>query len=297
VLNVGAKDESRGPLLFMESSMKLALQKIEDGKPCPSSLRLAALAKRSEEHEDVEPHHSYIIKDGMDLSDVLISRLASVIRAAGKNAMVVLSSSWRKPSHRRRRELLEGCLAKHLPDRSGFTFDAITDLREEKKPEDRLKTIGDFLQRNCNKKGTSYRALVLEDFFIHSIGGWSCQGISMNSLRDVERYLVRRTSGLAKVKFLHTYEEWLTDSGMLMQVGSGLTKRHFEEAMAFVKGASNGCETSLPGSIAMQPFRAAATLLTAPGFSFRAAACFGFGKHAKTAGDANEVFDCNEQVF
>jgi len=101
-----------------------------------------------------------------------------------------------------------------------------------------LENIGNFLTKwscSCPERLRDIRVVVLEDFHITPLNGWSCCGERMTSTQDVEKYLRKRLPSHmdAAVRLIHTYDQWTTNSGIHMRVGSGLTLKHFYDAIAF----------------------------------------------------------------
>mmetsp|Transcript_77864 Transcript_77864/g.242583 ORF Transcript_77864/g.242583 Transcript_77864/m.242583 type:complete len:260 (+) Transcript_77864:104-883(+) len=161
--------------------------------------------------------------------------------------MVVLSSLWQRPQHRERRERLERAISEQLG--SPFAFDARTGPRDESTAPGRLRAIGDFLSDLCAWRAelggdAGLRVLVLEDFHITALDGWPCDGEPMESTAAVERYLQQRALSPMdlSVKLIHTYDEWRTPSGLLMQVGAGLTLHHYCQAARFLGSSCGVCE-------------------------------------------------------
>ncbi|CAE8582996.1 unnamed protein product, partial [Polarella glacialis] len=89
------------------------------------------------------------------------------------------------------------------------------------------------------------RLLVIDDFFISAAGDWKAGGELLDSVRTSELYLEQRTlagrgcgtPGDVRAKVVHTYDEWTTDCGIFLEVGTGLTNDLFLEALEFVRAA------------------------------------------------------------
>lgn len=189
-------------------------------------------------------------------SDVLVGRLARLIRIAPR-CTVVLSSSWRQPEHRFRVERLEAALAQHLGV-PFWEFDARTSLAHERGAPDRLQRVGDYIADHvaASNQPQKLRVLVLDDFMVNAFHGWQVEGWPMDSAEAAESYLrcraerrlgPDRSAGFA-VKVIHTYDEWTTPSSLCVQVGTGLTLKHFRRAEAFLAGSSSGsCEKGVIG--------------------------------------------------
>lgn len=257
VLNVGIKDGTRAPLLLRGKDVELAVKLSEcnyGGAEAMSVARLSNMAKKTIGHDDEGATFMKFATMGQEeTSDVLVSRLAKIIQAAGDEQLVkvVLSSSWRRPQHTSRRLALEKHLSQHLG--FNFEFHATTRLdAAENKPSDRLQTIGDYLADYCAKqssKAVQIRAVILEDFFISALDGWMCGGKRIDSAAAAEEYIQGRVSRAGgkktTVKLAHTYDSWKTESGLEMQVGMGLSQRHFSETITFLKSAEKISLTSL----------------------------------------------------
>mmetsp|Transcript_68128 Transcript_68128/g.221847 ORF Transcript_68128/g.221847 Transcript_68128/m.221847 type:complete len:302 (-) Transcript_68128:190-1095(-) len=255
VLNVGARDDGGAPLMLncdgIEDATKL-WGKHEKHPMRDTIERLVSISRRPLDHGEDATFSKLASVGSSEVSDVLIGRLAELIRAAGERRMVVLSSRWK--SHRKRVQRLEEVISLHL--KAPFTFDAKTATDRLMTPEGRLESIGDFLAGLCEWRGKKglrgkLRALVLEDFHINPMGGWSCGGALIPSVDAAERYLRQRlppaadaetcSSGsepmMLEVKLVHTYTEWKTPGGLRVQVGTGLTMKYFcEAARALGKG-------------------------------------------------------------
>jgi hypothetical protein len=254
VLNVGAKDTGLGPLILSDANIKHCERlwgNRESERECVSIKRVMAMCSRQLGHGEDSTFTKLATTSPSHISDILVSRLAELIRAAGPNTQVVLSSTWQRPQHRAHRTRLEESIGKYLS--KSFTFDATTESQYEHNAEGRLLAIGRFLSRFCaQRRGVAaqgLRVLVLEDFYITQMGVWSCEGARMDSSLCCERYLLQKMYGALgeefdgsldiTVKVQHTYDEWTTDDGLLIQVGCGLTMNHHQEAMAYLK---LGCE-------------------------------------------------------
>ncbi|CAK0809548.1 unnamed protein product, partial [Prorocentrum cordatum] len=128
-------------------------------------------------------------QEAVGLSDVLVERLARLIRAA-PCCTVVLSSTWRMPEHKFRAQRLETALGHHLGS-PRWAFHARTSLEPERGASDRLQRIGDFvaghLAKGCGRR--QLRVLVLDDFMVNAFHGWQCGGRPMDSCEAAERYL------------------------------------------------------------------------------------------------------------
>jgi len=242
VLNVGIEDPGNSAVDFTLANVQRALRMQDVPGECSAKdivERLIATYNREVGHGEGSTYAKFIPTSSAGASEKLIHRLAQLIRLAGDDCTVVLSSSWRHPKHAKRVEQLEQILSTCLGQT--FVFHERTALVADSRPEDRLRTIGDFLagrSHEFSKPQRKLRALVLEDFNIHPLDGWLCDGWSMNSAAAVEKYLHGRipARGGASVKLVHTFGSWTTDSGLLVRVGTGLTRERFREASTFLSG-------------------------------------------------------------
>eukprot|EP00439_Symbiodinium_sp_Y106_P051162 s5526_g6.t2 len=243
VLNVGIQDDDKPPLLFRDEDVHTALRLAKKGYNGPEAScveKLSALAEHQVGFKENGTYDKLMTRNGAELTDLLVQRLAKLIALAGPNAKVVLSSSWRRPHHRTRRRQLEESLAQHLG--KSFRFHSVTALyREEKTAADRLETVGDYLAEFCHRRDdvTSLRVVMLEDFFITPLDGWKLKGRAIKNPSDAERYLDSRARSMSPAlsvqsKLCHCYDHVKTSSGLRMQVGTGFTQQLFEEASAFL---------------------------------------------------------------
>merc|ERR1712039_395831 len=144
---------------------------------------------------------------------------------------------------------LEKDISRHLG--TDFTFDARSGLEDECSAECRLGTVGRFLENLLAWRGepvNRLRVLMLEDFHITPLDGWTIGSIQVDSEDAAEEYL-RQQMPLSEhiaVKLIHTYDEWTTPGGITVQLGAGLSKAHFNRAAAFLGADVNGVETSTP---------------------------------------------------
>eukprot|EP00930_Biecheleria_cincta_P073492 TRINITY_DN60782_c0_g1_i1.p1 TRINITY_DN60782_c0_g1~~TRINITY_DN60782_c0_g1_i1.p1 ORF type:complete len:317 (+),score=72.25 TRINITY_DN60782_c0_g1_i1:58-1008(+) len=249
VLNIGIRDEDNAPLLFRDEDVRMAQKLSKQGYRGPEAkcvAKLNALASHPLCHGEEGCFDKLMTQNGGEISEVLVSRLAELIRFAGDGTKVVLSSSWRRPHHRNRRRLLEQAIARHLE--RPFLFTEQTPMyREERHARDRLRTIGDYISNFCSKrqKASDLRMLVIEDFFISAMDGWLCGGEVIDSVSAAESYLEAQADSSGSVKLFHCYEEVTTSSGMRLQVGSGFSEKLLAEAKQFI---SESCSRGSDGS-------------------------------------------------
>merc|ERR1712039_1154058 len=112
---------------------------------------------------------------------------------------------------------LEKDISRHLG--TDFTFDARSGLEDECSAECRLGTVGRFPENLLAWRGepaNKLRVLMLEDFHITPLDGWTISGISVDSVEAAEDYL-RQQMHIAgaenvAVRLIPTYDEWTTDN-------------------------------------------------------------------------------------
>jgi hypothetical protein len=239
VLNVGVNDPGNRPLEFSTANYTRAQSSWatrHDSEHRASIERLVATHRRELGHGEGGTYGKFLSESSTGFSDTLVARLAGIIKAAGKKRMVVMSSTWRLPQHRARVRRLEDAISNHLG--ATFTFDARTAPFSDSTPEQRLRTIGDFLTEYCEQHAAvlpSLRVLLLEDFHITSLGSWSCNGEVVDCAEAVERYLESRSGAKqVTVKLVHCFDEWTSAEGTYVKVGCGLTLEHVCQANRFL---------------------------------------------------------------
>lgn len=232
VVNVGIRDQpGQSPLLLCESN--LARCKLAVNATGPSAI-IKSVASREIGHGDDGSYAKFATQPGsFDISTILAQRLGRIIDSAGPRCTMVLSSSWRKPSHHKRVVALEAALSEHCG--RPLAFNERTGPGGDE-PEKRLWLIGNFVQEYSSQHRGPLRVLVLDDFAASHPNRWKIPNI--NSVSSVEETLRRRSANPEStyVKLVHTYEEWLTDSGAQVQIGSGLTMKKVCEAECFLRG-------------------------------------------------------------
>mmetsp|Transcript_61179 Transcript_61179/g.117971 ORF Transcript_61179/g.117971 Transcript_61179/m.117971 type:complete len:330 (+) Transcript_61179:46-1035(+) len=241
VLNVSVPNAD-GAVLFSQDNLRQARRMV--GRADPVALGLRMVAARSLAHHGEDDTYEKLAAGPNDLSELLVSRLARLINAAGRDCHVVLSSTWRNPQHAEQVRLMENSIAKHL-DRS-FTFDARTALRPETGAMDRLECLGDYIFEFCQKRVGSengrrgLRILVFDDFSATPLSCCSCRGSSIDSSKAAQDFLQAQagTESIVPVRVVHTMESWTTNLGNHIAVGCGLTMQHFCNAMKFLGGGS-----------------------------------------------------------
>jgi len=246
VLNVGVGDKGNAP--FSLNTDNIAIAATKPAKSRCAQLLLGVACKQVD-HENTT--YGELCKGSPQLADIYVKRLAEIIAAAKSQGqlMCVLSSTWRTHNVKGVR-VLEQKVSKVLGQR--WTFDEETDTQEFRGRGGRLENIGNFLSdwsETTTADFANVRALVLEDFHITPLDGWSCHEKDMTCARDVDAWL--RTCLPPKMNaatcLIHTYDEWMTASGLLLQVGSGLTMKHFHKAMAFLNNTAGNGQLAIAG--------------------------------------------------
>lgn len=119
VLNVGIYDPFDAPILLKSSELSVAREIVAmdyRGFDSATAYKICALANAPA--DDAKNGTTFEALASQDqLSKVLVGRLSELIQDAGPKCHVVLSSSWRKRQHLKRREKLELDLSEAL-DRS-----------------------------------------------------------------------------------------------------------------------------------------------------------------------------------
>jgi hypothetical protein len=251
VLNVGVRDPGHSPLEFTTTNAQCALDKWGKHHDCKQRLtieRLVSAHQRELGHGEQGTYAKYLSHPQFGYSDVFLARLARIIRAAGEHASFVLSSTWRLPKHQSRVKKLEAAISEHLG--KVFTFDARTELFLDLTPQDRLRAIRKYVTEYATRHSgmiDQLKVLVLEDFHTTPLGGMGpCDYCEMDSTESIERYL-RESVELActhvkpEVRLVHTYDEWTTPEGLLVQLGCGLTMENFYKAINFLGGCCEIC--------------------------------------------------------
>jgi len=253
VLNIGARDAAGGaPFLFSDTSVEQAWRFAKSKGPqakLECVQKLVAIDKRKLGPGEEGTLGKFASTSPCDVSPILTERLAQLIRAAGTNRTVVLCSSWRRPQHRLRMAWLEQEISRHLG--TDFAFDERTPLRDDSVAEERVRCIGDFLESLRVLPKGGLQLLVLEDFFITPLKGWSCDGVEVKNTEVIEQYLLRRlpASASAVARVVHTFDEWKTPNGLEVQAGIGLTMENLTKAMDFLNGGDTSCGSTLASSV------------------------------------------------
>jgi len=248
VLNVGVKDPGKSPVSFNEANVNFAEKLLGQGIKDECARRLIAVHRKQVGNGEQEgtTYAKFLALQDVDVSDVLVSRLAQIITAAGDRRTVVLSSNWRRPQHAKAVAKLEECIGKHLGQKH-FTFDSRTAMKEESAPQLRLCLIGEYIAEYCSKHpGTRVRALVLEDFYISAIDNWTCTGgAKVDCVNSAEKFLRNRAPAAdLAVKLCYTYDQF-EERKLWLQVGTGLNADHLCQALSFLGHPCALCDSSI----------------------------------------------------
>lgn len=234
VVNVGIRDTpGQSPLLLCESNLARCRQSTGS-----ASQIITSAAGRSIGHGDDGTYSKFATRSGSsDICPLFAQRMAEIIRHAGPKCVMVLSSSWRKASHQSRVAALEAQLTEYSGQPVGFGHRTRPGGDE---PEKRLQLIGDFVHEYSQSRSPSQgplRVLVLEDFAATHPRQWKFADC-IRSKRAIEEFWRSRstTPNQTAVKLIHTYDEWKTDSGLQVQIGSGLTNARVTEARRWLLG-------------------------------------------------------------
>jgi len=243
VLNVGVGDKgSTAPLLLNARNCQTALGMKDLSRMNPQDRscveKLVSVASHEVGNQEPGTYIEYMCRGKEQFSEILLDRFAAIIRAAGDKPRVVLASNWRKPKYRRKVRTLEKAIAARIG--SEFEFDDTTEVVSESGAADRLRCIGGHLREFCvhAKPSDIVRALVLDDFFVTPLQGWTCDGSKIRGQADVEAYLMHcvERPGL-EIKLVHCYDEWQVNDSLRVEVGTGLTLRRMREAAVFLQAA------------------------------------------------------------
>lgn len=121
VLNVGIYDPFDAPILLKSSELSVAREIVAmdyRGFDSATAYKICALANAPAD-EDAKGTTFEALASQDQLSKVLVGRLSELIQDAGPKCHVVLSSSWRKRQHLKRREKLELDLSEALGRSAG----------------------------------------------------------------------------------------------------------------------------------------------------------------------------------
>lgn len=237
VINVGIRDtETRSPLLLCEKN--LAQSKQTPGK---TSHIIRSVGRRQIGQGDEGTYARFATtSDSSDICPILAQRMAEIIVHAGPQVVMVLSSSWRKDSHQNRVLDLEAALSKYSG--TSIKFEHRTKPGGDN-PDKRVALIGDFIHDYTESRSASLgplRVLVVDDFAATHPRDWQFPD-AITSERNLEDHWRGRSAQPDEtfVKLLHTYDEWKTDKGVPVQIGSGLTCAKVSEARRWLSGKAD----------------------------------------------------------
>jgi hypothetical protein len=242
VINVGIRDgPGQSPLLLCESNLarcQASIAAAPPGTAMAANNILHSAASRQIGHGDEGTYSKFATAPGSsDICPLFAKRMADIVRFAGPQTVMVLSSSWRKPTHHNRVAALEAQLSRY--SRRAISFEARTKPGGDT-PVKRIELIGDFIHEyssNRTQTDRPLRVVVLEDFAATHPRHWNLRE-PVTSLAQIEAILRNRSCqpGLTSVKLVHTYDEWTTDDGLQVQIGTGLTCAKVCEAKRFLSG-------------------------------------------------------------
>lgn len=244
VLNVGIRDPPKSPLNLTIDNVSRA--RCTEGRASAVILSVCERLQHGQACGGSATYSELVADSRTGASEVLLGRLADVLREAGDGRFVVLSSSWREPRYRLKVELLEERISHALGE--PFCFDDTTGACKDSCPTKRLACIGDYVSRNCGGWQRSARVLVLEDFHISPLRGWSIDDLPVQGAADVEGYLKSRAAPTSDLSVLlaHTFDQWLTPEGPV-QIGSGLSHQDVERAVKFFAEGRGPSEVIIGG--------------------------------------------------
>mmetsp|Transcript_115812 Transcript_115812/g.201054 ORF Transcript_115812/g.201054 Transcript_115812/m.201054 type:complete len:309 (-) Transcript_115812:134-1060(-) len=242
VVNVGIRDTSgQSPLLLCQTNLERSKQ-VAGRNMSGLAAIINHVASSDIGHGDNGSYAMLATAPGSyDISPILAGRLGRIIDAAGPRCTLVLSSSWRKPSHRPRVVALEAAISESCG--RSLTFTEKTGPGGDH-PEKRFHLIGNFVSDYSERRreegdDSPLRVLVLDDFAATHPKRWNMEEVT--SVSSWEEAMRQRSACPQNtfVKLVHTYEEWSTDSGEHVQIGCGLTMKKVREAERFLAGNPN----------------------------------------------------------
>jgi len=235
VLNVGIRDPD-GPVSFNEANLSLARKLLKGSVKSNLAVKLLSVMRLQHSSKDAgSTFGDFLSRNDLDVCDIFIHRFVKMMRAAGDNRRVILSSSWRK-RHLSNVGKLENIIGGYLGET--FKFDDVTAQEVEEGVHDRLRLIGDHIETYCSqhRNTTKFKVLVLDDFFYLPMRNFVCGGIRVQSLESAESYLEARTPPTiaVKVRIIHTYGNYILPCGMEVHIGTGISQEHLGDALAFL---------------------------------------------------------------
>lgn len=236
VLNIGIQDPGSAPLSFNEANFSIARKLFKANVKSDIAEMLLAVMRMPTFDGDSSKYGDHLSRNDLDVCDIFVHRLVKIIRAAGSLARVVISSSWRRKKYEKNVQALEQIIGGYLG--SEFKFSDGTAQSNETGAHDRIRLIGDYISGYCSKDPIvpRLRVLVLDDFFYLPVKGITCGDTAIDSIETAQSYLAARAPATteAKVKIVHTYMSSTLESGLEVQVGTGLSLRHVGEALTFL---------------------------------------------------------------
>jgi len=248
VLNVGVKDPG-GSLSFTEANFSMARKLLNCNESGDMAQMLLELMQTQTGDDKSSKYGDFLSRNDLDVCDIFVHRFVKIIRAAGDLLRVVLCSSWRRPKYQKRVQTLEKIISGYLSET--FTFHDRTAIVTEEGGADRLRVIGDHIAAHCKKKGKRLdrlKVLVLDDFFYQPIKDYKLPcGTPVDSPQAAESYLAGRvqSSNLAVAfKIVQTYNKQVLPSGVEVDIGTGLTLHHLEDALIFLNDTKLKCKSA-----------------------------------------------------
>eukprot|EP00437_Effrenium_voratum_P042155 CAMPEP_0181485086 /NCGR_PEP_ID=MMETSP1110-20121109/46364_1 /TAXON_ID=174948 /ORGANISM="Symbiodinium sp., Strain CCMP421" /LENGTH=296 /DNA_ID=CAMNT_0023611035 /DNA_START=1 /DNA_END=887 /DNA_ORIENTATION=+ len=259
VLNVGIYDRCDAPILLKSSELALAKEICAMGWKGTDGMTALKICSLAATQADQSGTTFEALASQDQLSKVLVRRLAELIEDAGPGCHVVLSSSWRKQQHLKRRRTLEESIGESLG--RDFSFDDATEMRPEVHPGDRMQAIREYLRTFAkteeHRLAEEVKVIVIDDFFLSPLSAFSpfvCGVTRVCSTWEAEGYLqeqLEKLGILASVKILHCYAEFTTKNGLILQVGTGLSSDLLKEAKLFLEQPVE-CDCDSPESMQMK---------------------------------------------
>lgn len=240
VLNVGINDAENGALLLNDKNLAVITRLAKSPSLATSEMRnniarVKAVLRAIPSHGD-KTYADFMCEQGFEFSVELTKRFARIVLAAGSNAEVVLSSTWRWPQYEKRVAMLETAVSKFMGRK--FRFASSTHLCKERAGVDRLRTIADDMAMLGKQRDVSrpLNVIVLDDFFFTSFdnGEMDIGDTKIRSRWDAAKYICQRyaPSENANIRctVVHTFTQFHTPDGIEVKLGTGLTMEHVRQA-------------------------------------------------------------------
>jgi hypothetical protein len=201
-----------------------------------------AVQSRTVPDDDGRKYSDLLASDMVPNHDLVV-RLAHIIKSAGPDVQVVLSSTWRKTPEKAAN--LEKVIEAALDNGKQFKFAAFTG-QDVFGPSGRFEEVGDWLAEYCKKSGTrggrdrskKLSVVMLDD--IHANGWEELKHYSLNKIelkdqKAAEAYLMTHVPDDQKasvsVTFVHTFESFNHAELGRVRVGRGLTGSKYKQAL------------------------------------------------------------------